>query len=376
MSATTCLLLNLALLGADPAEAAAGHPAVDAVFVLDTTGSMGGLIQSAKDKIWAIANTLAGAKPSPKLRIGLVAYRDRGDDYVTKRFELSEDLDAIYKELVAFQAQGGGDSPESVNQALNEAVTKFDWSKESSTYRVIFLVGDCPPHMDYPDDVKHPETCKQAAEAGIVINTIQCGADESTTAVWTTIARAAEGKFFQVEQEGNALVAETPYDADLARLSGELDRTCVYYGTQTLRRQQSERKLAALKTADDVSAPASAQRAVFNASEAGLKNFVGSQELVADVAAGKVDLAKLKKEELPESLQKLTPGERAAEVKALADQRSLLRQQIDSLAEKRQKHLEQLAAERGKETLEAIIFQTVREQGKKAGIHYEGGPSF
>ena len=54
------------------------HPKIDVVFVLDTTGSMGGLIQTAKEKIWSIATTMASAQPAPEIRIGLVAYRDRG----------------------------------------------------------------------------------------------------------------------------------------------------------------------------------------------------------------------------------------------------------------------------------------------------------
>ena len=71
-------------------------PKVEAVFVLDTTGSMSGLIQAAKEKIWSIANTMASAQPAPEIRIGLVAYRDRGDAYVTKVVDLSTDLDSVY----------------------------------------------------------------------------------------------------------------------------------------------------------------------------------------------------------------------------------------------------------------------------------------
>src|SRR5689334_14875022 len=71
-------------------------PQVEVVFCLDTTGSMGGLIAGAKQKIWAICNQIAGGKPSPDLKVGLVAYRDRGDEYITKVFDLTEDLDAIH----------------------------------------------------------------------------------------------------------------------------------------------------------------------------------------------------------------------------------------------------------------------------------------
>src|SRR5215813_10722871 len=81
-------------------------PRVEVVFCLDTTGSMGGLIDAAKQKIWSICNQIAGGKPTPQLKVGLVAFRDRGDDYVTKVFDLTEDLDAIHTHLMGFRAQG------------------------------------------------------------------------------------------------------------------------------------------------------------------------------------------------------------------------------------------------------------------------------
>ncbi len=81
-------------------------PVIDAVFVLDTTGSMSGLIDGAKQKIWSIASQMASGRPSPRVRLGLVAYRDRGDAYVTQRFDLTDDLDAIYGHLMQLQAGG------------------------------------------------------------------------------------------------------------------------------------------------------------------------------------------------------------------------------------------------------------------------------
>ncbi len=173
---------------AEKATSAAAPPKIEVVFALDTTGSMGGMIQAAKDKIWSIANMLASAKPTPQIKMGLVAYRDRGDVYITKITPLSANLDAVYKDLQSFQAAGGGDTPESVNQALNDAVTKIDWSKDAQTYRVIFLVGDAEPHMDYPDDVKYPVTCKLASQKGININCILCGNSEIAWKYWQDIA--------------------------------------------------------------------------------------------------------------------------------------------------------------------------------------------
>ncbi len=65
------------------------RPKVEVVFALDTTGSMGGLIAAAKEKIWSIATTLDSSDTAPEIQMGLVAYRDRGDTYVTKVIPLS-----------------------------------------------------------------------------------------------------------------------------------------------------------------------------------------------------------------------------------------------------------------------------------------------
>src|SRR5262249_44515426 len=98
------------------------RPQVEGVFCLDTTGSMTSLIARAKANIWAISNQIASGKPTPDLKIGLVAYRDKGDAYVTQVTDLSADLDAVHAKLKTFKAAGGGDTPEHVNQALYDAV--------------------------------------------------------------------------------------------------------------------------------------------------------------------------------------------------------------------------------------------------------------
>src|ERR1043165_5105833 len=111
-----CLAISQPLLakGADQAK----HR-IEVCFVLDTTGSMTGLIEGAKQKIWSIANEITSARPTPDIRIGLIGYRDRGDEYVTKVFDLTNDIDAVYGNSQSFRADGGGDTPESVNEALN-----------------------------------------------------------------------------------------------------------------------------------------------------------------------------------------------------------------------------------------------------------------
>src|SRR4051812_9774053 len=171
----TLALATLASLPFVTPSAAIAKPTVEVAFVLDTTGSMGPLIEGAKRKIWSIATAIVEANPDAEIRMGLIAYRDIGDEYVTKKFELTTDIQDLYANLLELKARGGGDWPESVNEALHAGVTKLAWTQGSEICRIVFLVGDAPPHMDYAQDTKYPDVVRIARERGIVINAVQAG---------------------------------------------------------------------------------------------------------------------------------------------------------------------------------------------------------
>ena len=355
-----------------------GNPRVDLVFVLDTTGSMSGLIQTAKEKIWSIATTMASAQPTPEIRIGLVAYRDRGDHYVTKVVDLSDDLDSVYATLMDFQADGGGDTPESVNKALYDAVHNISWSQGSQAYQVVFLVGDAPPHMDYQDEMKYPEIVAAAKKKGIVINTIQCGEIPTTAGPWTQIANLGHGKFFQVEQAGSAVALATPFDANLAELSARLDDTRLYFGTE----EEKERMAGKIAATDKLHAVASvesrARRASFNIAAGGRTNLLGQNELVDGVASGTIKLDELDEAELPAALKPMAPEEQKAYVAGLAGERAELRRQISELSADRDDYLKKKVEEAGgfKDSLDQKIYEAVADQAKEAGLEYKDGPEY
>jgi len=353
------------------------NPRIDVVFVLDTTGSMGGLIQTAKEKIWSIATTMASAQQTPEIRIGLVAYRDRGDSYVTRVVDLSDDLDSIYATLMDFEAGGGGDTPESVNQALYDAVNNMSWSQQDQAYKTIFLVGDAPPHMDY-NEVRYPEIVASAIENGIVINTIQCGEIPSAVAPWTQIASLGNGDFFQVEQAGGAVAYTTPYDEEIADLSAKLDDTRLYYGTEEEKEKMRGKVAATEKLHDGASFAARARRGAFNASAGGRANMLGENELVAAVVSGTVDLDKLEEDALPEALKPMSSVEQEAFVTELAEERADLQRQIQDLSQDRDGYLAKKVDEAGglKDSLDQKLYEAVKEQAGKAGFEYEDGPAY
>ncbi len=346
---------------------------IEAVFVLDTTGSMSGLIQAAKEKIWSIATTMASAQSAPQIRIGLVAFRDRGDAYVTKVVDLSGDLDSMYARLMDFRAAGGGDTPESVNEALRDAVKRISWTAGPGAYKTIFLVGDSPPHMDYQDEVQYPEIVALAKEKGIVVNAIQCGRNGHTTGAWQHIARLGDGGFFRVGQTGNAVAIATPFDEKLADLSKRLDDTRLYYGSSAEREEKKAKIVATEKLHAASSAQSRARRATFNASSSGRANLFGDGDLVDDVASGRVELSTIDRDHLPEPMQAMSPAERELVVEQKSQQRNELQHQIKELAAQRAEYLKQEVRASGgaKDSLDEQIYRTVREQGGKVGLSYD-----
>lgn len=360
-----------------PIVTAAQNPKVDVVFVLDTTGSMSGLIQTAKEKIWSIASTMASAQPTPEIRVGLVAFRDRGDQYVTQVVDLSADLDSVYATLMEFQADGGGDTPESVNQALHDAVHRMSWSDAQQAYRVIFLVGDAPPHMDY-NEVQYPAIVAAARDKRIVINTVQCGQDVATVESWSAIASLGGGDFLQVEQSGSAVAFDSPFDAQIAELSAKLDATRLFYGSKDEKARMRDKVAATDKLQDGASVASLARRGVFNAGEGGRANMLGEKELVDAIVTGEVSLAELDNDALPEELKPMAPAAQAEHLARLAEERAGLQARISALADDRSTYIAKKVEEAGGlgDSLDQKLYDVVSRQAAEAGFEYAEGPEY
>jgi hypothetical protein len=284
----------------------------------------------------------------------------------------------MYATLMDFQADGGGDAPESVNQALYDAVHHISWSQDPDAYRVVFLVGDAPPHMDYQDDVKYPVTMQAAVERGIVVNTIQCGDYAATGAQWQQIAQLTQGRHFQVEQAGSAVAIATPFDARLASLSEELDKTRLFYGDKAEKAKQKEKVLATEKLHASASLETRARRATFNASASGSTNLLGDSDLAVDVVSGKVDLSAVEAEQLPEPMQAMSPREQKDLIVRTTAKRAELQSQIRELSAQRGNYLDDRVDASGgaRESLDYKVFSAIREQAEEKGLVYDEGPKY
>jgi Mg-chelatase subunit ChlD len=347
---------------------------LEMVFVIDTTGSMGGLIEGAKQRVWGIINEVMRSPAHPAVRVGLVAYRDHGDQYVTQVLPLTNDLDKVYTTLMDYRAEGGGDTPEDVRQALSDGVHKAGWSKPSAnTAQILFLVGDAPPHDDYRNEPDTLTTTAEAVKAGMTVNTIECGDATDTRQVWQQIARRGEGQFFQIAQDGGVQAITTPYDSRLSELAGHLGSTFLAYGggagaTGESYRAEAAKRQAAAESVVVTNAPAAAQadRAVNKALNKDA--YVG--DLLQSIENGSVKLDDVKTEDLPDDLQKLSAADRKKEVERRLAERQKLRDEIVTLSKQRDDYIlaERKKQAGGQNGFDAAVASALKEQLSRKGI--------
>ena len=345
---------------------------LEMVFVLDTTGSMGGLLDGAKQKIWGIVNEVMQSPSKPAVRVGLVAYRDRGDEYVTQVLPLTNDLDKVYMTLMEYRAAGGGDGPENVRRALADGVKNAGWSPSSERVsQVLFLVGDAPPHEDYQDEPDTLTTTQEAVRRGMIVNTIQCGEATETRAVWQQIAQRGEGRYFAIAQDGGVQIVSTPYDSSLSELGGKLGATYLAYGggagpdgarfraEAATRQDISEKRVA-------MSAPTTGQAERAMNKALNKDAYIG--DLLQSVENGTVKLDSVKEEDLPDSLQKLSPAERKKEIDKRLAERQKLRDEIVSLSKQRDEFIANERKKTGaKAGFDSAVASALKEQMSRKG---------
>ena len=210
---------------------------------------MGPLIEGAKRKIWSIATAIVDANPDAEIRMGLVAYRDIGDEYVTKTFNLTTDIQDLYANLLELQgARRRRLAGKRQRGAAMSASPSSSGRKAPEICRIMFLVGDAPPHMDYAQDTKYPEVMRMAHDRGITVNAVQAGGARDTERVWREIAQRGDGRYIPIPQDGGQIVIiETPWDTEIIELQGRINGTVIPYGPRAQRSsvEQKTRQVAA-----------------------------------------------------------------------------------------------------------------------------------
>ena len=379
--ATLALLVPITLLGEDGKdgeprkEVRQGEhavPQIQLAILLDTSSSMQGLINQARTQLWKIVNELATTKhdgQGPELQVALYEYgknsipKEKG--YLRQIIPLSDDLDKLSEQLFSLTTNGGH---EYCGQVIATATKELKWSKSDAALKLIFIAGNEPFSQG---SVNYKEACAAAIAKGITVNTIFCGPETAGIQTgWQDGAYLADGSFMSINQNQQVATIKTPYDQKLALLSAEVNRTYLFLGKETVRRENRAKQVAADKAAAGAAPAAAAERAQFKAS----RLYRAAGELLDSLKSGTIKLETLEETKLPKQLQGKSLEEKKTLVKELTADRAKIQNEIQKLSEQRKQYIadqqKQHKNAKGNETLDAAIIKAIRDQASRKKFNF------
>jgi hypothetical protein len=357
-----------------PADAAAaaqtqkGEGKIQVALLLDTSGSMNGLIDQARSQLWKIVTRLDGARRAgqrPRLEIALYEYGNAGrstaeNGWIRRITPFTGDLDRVSESLFALDTNGGD---EYVGQVIGAATTELDWSADQRDLRLIFVAGN----EDFNQGpVLASTSIEQARKKGIGVNVVLCGASDDS---WQTGARLAGTDFLRIDQNQAVVHLAAPQDDEIARLGVALNATYLAYGHEG--RVGAARQEAQDRNAAKAQAGSSVWRSLAKSS-ASYSN--AGWDLVDAVREKKVALDKVPAQALPEAMRGMTAAERTAFVQKQVDERTRLQKRIRELNTARETFV---AAGRTKQagknaaSLDSAMLAATRAQATAAGFLFE-----
>ena len=349
-------------------ESARGEPPrVELAILLDTSGSMQGLLDQAKNRLWDVVNTMATARKHgviPDLWVALYEYGKQSltaeSGWIRQIVPLSQDLDLISTELFKLTTNGGD---EFCGQAISRAVTNLKWSTGNS-YRAIFIAGNEPFTQGSVDYVG---ACKTAISKGIIVNTLHCGNEgQGRAGKWDHAALLSDGKFFNIDHNKTAQSIPTPQDGRIRELNKKLNTTYLPFG------HRGQEKAKVQQYADKKAMEAPAQADVERALSKGTALYSNSSwDLIDAIKNTKFRLKDVKESDLPVEMRKMTLKEREAYVQKKAKERKAIQDELGKLGKERARFIEKQMKNSGVETFSSAVKRTLESQMKAKGFLFE-----
>lgn len=347
---------------------------IQIALLLDTSGSMTGLINQARTYLWKIVNDMTLARQNgklPDIRIALYEYGNDGlsskDAWIRQVLPLTDDLDKVSEELFKLKTNGG---TECCGAVIDRAVKELKWNTEDpNALKLVFIAGNEPFNQG---SVPYAESIARGLAKGITVNTIHCGnAGDRDTALWKDGAKKGDGSFLNIDHNATPPDPETPYDGELAKLSSSLNGTYLAYGSREVQAERLSKQESQDKLARELSSTAYAGRVKAKANKAAYRNtswdLVDLYERDGAKALGNLNGAG----QLPKELEGKTPEEVEAVVKKKAEERGALQKKVMELDAQRSEWLAKWKAQQsvsgnaGPDSLDDAIIRAVRKQASK-----------
>jgi hypothetical protein len=314
-----------------------GTTKIQVAILLDTSGSMDGLIEQAKSRLWNVVNTLTTLKyngKTPDIEIGLYEYGNDGlsaaSNYIRQVTSLTTDLDLISEKLFALRTNGGS---EYCGAVIQDATKQLSWGKDNNNMKLIYVCGNEPFNQG---SINYKEAISDALKNDIYVNTIFCGnSEEGVRTFWKDGADYGKGKYFNIDSNKVIEYIVTPYDDEISRCNVRINNTYINYGQRGYEKKRAQETQDS--NAGNVSKANYTERAV-SKSKAAYKNE--SWDLVDKAKADAKAIDNLKEEELPAELKNKSKAEIKTYIATKTKERESVQKEITELAKKRQAYID------------------------------------
>ena len=348
----------------------ANMPIIQVALLIDTSGSMQGLIEQAKVQLWSIVSELAKARKdgfTPEFHVALYEYGKSSlpatEGFIRQILPFTNDLDKLSEQLFPLRTNGG---LEYCGMVIKRAADELSWENSPSALKLIFVAGNEPFTQG---DIDYKESCAAAAAMDISVNTIHCGSlEEGIRGAWDKGAQVGKGSYFHIDHNRAGIAAiAAPQDAEIIKLNSALNATYLAYGQEGKKRQELQTAIDG--TLSVLAGPAgAADRAAAKAT--GLYRN-DAWDLLDAVTNNAVKLDEVKTEELPEIMQTMTLEEKTAYLATMLAERKTVQQQINALNLERNAFLEEemkKLGNAGEQTLKEAALEAIRTQANLRGF--------
>jgi len=378
-----CGLISCAQTPEEPTVAPQPDPAVapappgkkkkiKLAILLDTSGSMSGLLEQAKNQLWKIVNQLAKAKDDqgedPEIELALYQYGNDGlsitNGYVQQISGFTSELDEISEQLFALTTNGGS---EYCGTVIKTSLQELQWSDSQEDLQLIFIAGNEPFTQG---EISYYSACSMANEQSVVINTIFCGEyQQGIQTYWKDGADRGNGKYLNIDHDAQIVHINTPYDTSITALNSQLNNTYVPYGAQGAIKKQKQ--LSQDANAQSYGSANTAKRVI---SKAG-KVYKNKYWDLVDAADEKdFEIKNVPTQELPEQMRTMTDEQKKAYITQQKQERLAVKQRIKQLSSKREEYVQNEKAKRAEgdvNQLDDAIIEAIVDQAMEKSFSFE-----
>lgn len=335
-------------------------------LILDTSNSMGGLIEQAKSQLWDIVNELAEARKDNdgvKFEIALYEYgNDNIPNYkshVRQITKFTSDIDLISEKLFSLSINGGS---EYCGDAIGQSLSQLNWSTHANL-KTIYIAGNESFDQGH---VAYQNVCNIAQRNKISVNTIFCGSmSEGIKLEWNKGADYGAGEYFNIDHNSKTVYYDTPYDDEIADLNNRLNATYIYYGSSGKKYMDNQRKQD--DNARDYGKSNFASRSVFKSN----KQYNNADWDLVD-AYEKNNSIVDKAKDIAEEYKNMNKDQLEKVIKETGLKRKDIQSKISRLGRERRTYIDQLKrTDSNGSSLNSSITTSLKSLAIKAGFTYD-----